>query len=688
MRKSFSYALRGGLDEVSQPLEIAPGAALACLNFEAVETGYGYIDGFERYDGRTGPTDYPFWILPFDQGATAILEGFTVTGGTSGATGIILLDAVLAGGEWDGTGQGVIGLRAVAGTFQTGEMLLVAMTPVARVAGPGHTGEALSGIAIEEDIAEAARDYARALIQTVPGANAVRGVWELNGFVYAVRDAADGTQARLWRASDTGWEAVALGSTLAFTSGGAVEISEGDTITGATSGATALVRRVIIEDGDWAAGDAQGYFVLSNIAGTFQAENLNTANGANLATIAGVPIAILLPPGGRYFTVTNNFYGASGTRRIYGVSGVTRGFEFDGAVYVPIRTGMAFDTPMRVAVYRNHLFFAFPGGSVQHSAPSEPISWEPVLGAAEIMFGSEVADFISNIESLLILCEHGIFVLSGYDITDWQKGTITEEAGAIPFTGQRIGPGLYLDNRGLRSVTATQSYGNFSMGTITETVKKTMRRKQAGGILPGASMIVRSKSHYRMFYDDGTGLSFYLGRKRPEPMYFDLGKPVRCISSTEGDDGMEHIYFGSDDGYVYQLDKGTSFDGEPIEAFIQFAYSHCGSPNLLKRVFKVGLEVTANGGSPIGVAVEFDYSQNEQISASQSTVTAQGSGGLWGVANWAEFFWSSPVENVLETEVEGQGRNVSIIAYSNSARIPQYVLRGATVYYGERGSIR
>lgn len=688
MRKTHTFALGGGLDEISQPLAINPGRVIQCLNHEALDNGYARIDGFERFDGRTSPTDYSFWLLPFNTGTIAIAEDDVITGATSGATATVLLDPELTDGTWAGTGEGVLGLRSLTGTFQTNENILVGGIMHAKVAGPQIVGAALSGDDTEEDAAEAARTYARGLIQAVPGSGPVRGVWEYAGTVYAFRDNVGATAGAMWKSTTSGWTAVSLGHRVNFTSGGTYEVLEGDVITGATSAATGTIRRIVLQSGDWAAGTAAGYFVVSGIAGTFVAENLNVGANLNVATIAAAPSAITLPAGGRYFFETHNFYGASSTRRMYGVNGVGTAFEFDGTYFVPIETGADTDTPIRIGIYRNHLFLGFPNGWLQWSAPGDPVSHEAILGAGGVGIGSDIADFIEHTESLIVLGEHGIFSLTGYDSSDFTLGPITREAGAKPFTGQRIGAGVYLDNRGLRSIETTQAYGNFAMGRITETVKKTMQRKAAAGAVPVASVIVRSKNHYRLFYDDGSGLSFYVGRKYPEAMYFDLGIAVECISSNESSDGSERVFFGDADGYVYQLDKGTSFDGEAIEAFLALPYVHMGSPNILKRVFKIGLEVVANGGSLIGTAVEFDYSANEQLATSQAEVEAEGAGGLWGVANWAEFFWSSPVENVLLAEVEGQGRNASIIVYSTSTRIPQYVLRGATLYYAERGAVR
>lgn len=73
--------------------------------------------------------------------------------------------------------------------------------------------------------------------------------------------------------------------TLDYVSGGVEEIEAGDTITGATSGATAVVDAVEPDSGTWAGGDAAGTLTLRRVNGTFQnGENLNISSQNNVAT--------------------------------------------------------------------------------------------------------------------------------------------------------------------------------------------------------------------------------------------------------------------------------------------------------------------------------------------------------------------------------------------------------------------
>ena len=76
---------------------------------------------------------------------------------------------------------------------------------------------------------------------------------------------------------------------LGFDSGGTDEISPGDTLTGETSGATALVISVSdLDSGAWADGDAAGTFALRRMVGVFQDNEELTANAdTGAATVDG-----------------------------------------------------------------------------------------------------------------------------------------------------------------------------------------------------------------------------------------------------------------------------------------------------------------------------------------------------------------------------------------------------------------
>lgn len=684
------FPLGGGLDLITPAIALKPGFAIASLNYEPVANGYRRCGGFERFDGRVKPSEAPYYQLNFDTGSALFSAGNTVTGLTSGATGVVLANGTVTSGDVAaGNAAGYLGLGAVSGTFVDNEELQVG--GVTRALANGTTAEGAAPT-VADGIAWLlqATANARALIQVVPGSGPVRGVWVYNGSIYAFRDNAGGTAGVMHKSSAAGWVAQSLGFTLDFTSGGTYEPQVGDIITGATSGATATLTAVVKTSGSYSAGDAAGYYVFTSATGTFQAENLNIGANLNVATIAGDKVATTLPAGGRYEFINHNFYGTSSLERMYGCNGVGRAFEWDGATFVPIRTGQTNDTPHRIAENKNHLFLAFPGGMVDFSSIGAPREWLVVTGAGEFGMGSEITDFIpNNFGALTVLAEGKIANVYGSSSSDFQLQTISDEAGAVPFTANKVGEALYMDARGLRKLSTTAAFGNFNIGTLTQMVKPLLQDHVAASVAPIACVRVRDKDQYRIFFDNEDGLTVFLGRKNPEILQFNLGKVVRCICSAEMDDG-EAIFFGSDDGYIYQLDKGTSFDGAAIDYSIRLPFNHLGAPQLLKRWHKVVIECEAIPEATLEVSADFDYGDPYEAGvagqdAPSQTFTVTGGGGIWDRSSWNQFYWSTATEALAEAWLDGVGRNMSLLIAGSTADEPPHLLQGLTLFFSGRG---
>lgn len=672
------FGLGGGLDLVTPGIVKNPGGLIGAVNYEATNNGYRRIDGFERFDGRPKPSEAQYWVLGFDAGTTEPTVGQTITGGTSGATGILIVAPIVESGDWGANdAAGTLVLTQVTGTFQDDE----ALTGVATANGAASI-EGATNDADNQTYLQAAIEYARDQISAVPGSGPIRGVWVYKGDTYAIRDNVSATAGVLHKATASGWAAQDLGRFIAFDAG-TTEFVEGETLTGGTSGATATIARVARRQGAWD-GTAIGILVLTGVTGTFQNnEALTSASGA--ATANGADFANALEPGGRYHFVNHNFFGASNLERMYAAGGVGRAFEWDGSVFVPIVTGMETDEPIFVAVNHNHLFLAFPGGSAQHSGIGDPYAWSPVLGAAEIGIGEEITGFVQDYAGILvILGRNKIAILYGNDASNWRLDPFAEDAGAVAWTAEKIGTPIFLDDRGLRSLPTSDAYGDFRMGTLTERVEPLLKAKQRNGIEPVAATRVRAKDQYRLFWDDGTGISVYLGRREPEIITFNLGLEVTSICSSENVSGDEVLFFASDNGFVYQLDAGTSFDGEDIEAFIRMPFNHVGSPTYDKRWHKVTLETDATAAVTLGLIAEFSYADPDTPPSQELDFSLQGGGGFWDDALWNEFFWSSPVSGLAESNLNGIGTNVSVGVLSKTATEQPHTIHGLILHYTMR----
>lgn len=684
MRQVNYFPIQGGEDLLSPAISISPGRLLYSKNYECDSQGRPRrIDGFERYDGHPAPSDASYWVLNFDAGTAAIVTGNTVTGGTSGATGVALYDAAISTGAYaTSDAAGYLRLTNVSGTFQNNESLKVG----------GVTKSVANGVATnlgadnDTDNAtwlQAAIEAARANIAAVPGTGRIRGVKIYNGTRYAFRNDAAGTACAMYKSSATGWTLVDLGKKLAFTSGGVTEIVEGNVITGATSTKSATVKRVCVTSGTWAGGDAAGYFVISGQTGAFQAENLDVGAVLNLATIAGDSATITLLPSGRYEFEEYNFFGQAATTRLYGCDGVNPAFEFDGTVFCPIATRVTTDTPTHIKAHSKHLFLAFPGGTIKHSGLGYPLKWDSTSGSAEIAIGDTCVGMEPQPGGVLALWgRNSTHLLYGSDATDWVIKNHSRDSGAIEWTIQQMTAAMYLDDRGITSLNTVQQFGDFAGKTISAPISPVLSAKMSLAI---SSLRVRSKDQYRLFFSDNTGIIFtFYGKKYIGITRVDYGMPVRCCCTGEIS-GVEALMFGSDDGYVYSLDKGTSFDGSQIEAMIRLPFNHLKTPENNKRFFKAVFEIDAPQSCSLTWAEDYNYGD---IGGAAITISVLSTGGYWDVNDWNSFLWSSPVVGSAEAYLHGSGKNCGIFIRSAAIYEQPHTLQGVLLHYSVRGLVK
>lgn len=682
-----SIPLGGGLDLVTPAMMVREGRAIAALNYEPEVRGYSRLDGYERLDGRPKPSESTYWTLPFDQGDAAIAVGAVITGGTHASTARILAAAVVQSGAYvDGDAAGYLVLELVSGEFEDGEAIIVSGSPVAFAASD----------AIEEgaDTDEnntlwrvAAEEAARARIQAVPGSGAIRGVTSYRGSVYAWRDNVGATACILHKATAAGWTAVVMPWTIDFT-GQTTAFVEGEVINGQTSGAQGVVRRIVVMDGDHTTSDGEGYIVVDTVVGTWaSAENIRQGTTVR-AVAASAAVRVAFPAGGRYDFKRHNFYGQAASLRLYGTNGVGRAFEFDGTTVVPIRTGLseALDKPLWVAEIKNHLLLAFAGGSLLHSGIGEPLAFQAVLGAGEIAFGEEVTGLIdSAATAVVVLGRNKIGTLSGTSAADFTLSVQTDDSGAVAWTAQMIGQPTFLDDLGVRKMEASDAFGDWRMGSLTGNVQPIFSRYRKAKVAAVGSMRVRGKDQYRLFFADGSVICIYVGRSAPEVMTLDYGQAFSCFHSGENASGDEILLVGNAEGFVYELDAGTSFDGEPVPAYLRLSFVKATGPSQNVRWHKATLELDASAATRIGLTAEFSYADPDTPAASEQSFLVRGGGGFWNEAFWNELFWSSPAQGVAEAYIDGIGQNVSITIISEAANEEPHVLSVLTLNFSPRG---
>jgi hypothetical protein len=696
------YALEGGLDTVTPALSVKPGYALAMVNFEPwYQGGYRRIPGYERFDGRPKPSDASFTGFEVSTVAGLVI-GDTITGDNSSTTGILI-------GIWDddGTyGSDWIGVTKVSGTgFEEDEPCNTGAFTIDNV----PLTKAAPNTDLQKTWLLEAEDEYRDDIAVVPGLNQTRGAWQRLADVYAIRDNVGETAGILHVASATGW--VTTGITMADTipittvAGDAIEV--GDTITGTTSTETATVHRVVVNGGSgaWDA-SGEGYLVVTGASGAFNAAEPLQVSAVTLANTTGTNTTFAFSTGGVYRFVNHNFFGSSTSYRTYGCNGIDPGFEIDeNKIVSPILhatnpvTGVAptNNTPFLVEEHRNHIFFAFEGGSVQHSVLGEPLNFSGFLGAAEFGLGDEVTSMNSIVGNVLVLSTtretRGLF---GTSVADWELRITAEQSGSVLYGSQKIDTVYSLDDLGITSIARSDQFGDFVSATVSKQIQPIVIAKRPNFT---DSTIVRESNQYRLYFNDSTALVMYVpagsqterrqgvsrvsSRTQFGSLLYPI--PVTQIYNTDDDTGKERTYFVTADvtseGFVFEDQIGKNFDGEAIQAYVRTVFTQVKSPTYRKRFRRADLDLDAPSELTIKFNSDLSYGAS---SGSADDVDVVGGGGLFDVDNWDEFVFDGQIISTARAELRGSGENIGFLIFNETAKSDPWVMQGITIHYDLR----
>jgi hypothetical protein len=681
-------ALSGGLNLVHSALKIKPGELLVSKNYEPyfVDGAYRRVSGFERFDGQPRPHEAEYWKVTFSGISSGpFLLAQTATAST-GETGTVARYELT-----DNEGNGYIILTDLSDDAVSGVIWTQGSTRATATSGTDYEGEEDED---EHDTSRlAAETIRRDVIGTVGGAassGSVLGVNVYDNTVYAFRDNLAGTATDLWKNSAAGWVQVPLGVIVRF-AGGLKEISEGDTITGSSSGASCTVGRIVIADGYWSGSDAEGYIVTTEVTGGpfTTGENLQVSAVTHaVANAVTAQEAITIAPDGDYKFRNYNFGGHTSTYRMYGANGVDNAFEFDGTLYVPIETGMTDDTPVDVGVHRGHLLLAFSGGSLQLSGKNQGLSWTPVTGANELLTGDEITGFIEEVGDVtFVFTRNQTYRLEGFIQENIQLKLHNFETGAIYDTLQRIGRSIYLDDRGFSKLPTTDAFGDFASNQISLKIDPLIQ-----GFLKDAtvqkSVVHRGKSLYRCFFSNNEAVVIgFSGNDVNGIMTIDYGKNVTAIVNGEINQ-VERIFMGSDDGYVYETDVGRNFDGQPIEAYVVTAYNFAGDPERNKRWRDMVLYMEGEGRASIKVSADYNYNETPQNFETIMNQAVFLGGGRYGIARHGEFIYSAASKSDIRVPMNSHARNASMIFYHNEAAELPHILYNMQFHVSMRKIIR
>lgn len=442
-----------------------------------------------------------------------------------------------------------------------------------------------------------------------------------------------------------------------------------------------------------------GRFIVTNVTGTW------TSNVADTIRVGIVDIAIVDNPsgnpitqinilqGGNYQFVQHNFLANSDSKKLYGCDSLNRAFEFDGDVYIPIRTQITIDAPTNISAINGQLVLSY-FGTIVFSAVGNPHDFKTTsLGFQDVQeFGDTITGMSPIVGGVLaVSCRDSFWQVSIDQTTNLYKADlISPDIGAIHYGLMNLGALYSFDDKGIIRITPSYVFGGFEHDTVSRIIQPLIDKFREKII---ATAVYKSKNQVRFYANDGTGIIMTMtsgvtqtGATTIGHEFSELSYPINISYAWSGEDasGRDIILIGDDNGYVYVANIGLSFDGQPIQSYIRTAFNNMKSPSAIKRFRKLEVELSVTGYSKIRFNPDFSYADPSIATHSMNYQEIQGSGGYWDEATWNTFYYDGKIVSQPEIRLQGSGTNIGLVVFSNSAIDSGHNLSGVVIHYTPR----
>lgn len=290
-------------------------------------------------------------------------------------------------------------------------------------------------------------------------------------------------------------------------------------------------------------------------------------------------------------------------------------FVYDGSTFKQLTSlGTDFAGCSDVIVFKNQIFLV-NDDKLFFSAPFQDVfdegatDFSAASGGGVISIGADITDVIIFRDQLIIFTERSIQRLSGNTIADFRLDPISEDLGAsVSGTVQEVGADImFLGPDGIRTLGATDRIGDFNLGAVSRNIQSEITTLVRNSNI-FSSLVIRAKSQYRLFgFNTGFQSDAALGILGTQ--YAPQGAEGMAWAETRGinayvthssyETNREFILFANSDGYVYELERGNSFDSANIDSIFESPSFVFDDPRIRKTFYKLHLYTDPTGGVDI-----------------------------------------------------------------------------------------
>jgi len=715
--KTYAVEFRGGLISNLSPLQQglnAPGSARILRNFEpSVEGGYRRIEGYEKYDSNLIPP----YGAPKVHGAGQ--SGTSLTIANCHQTPVAADVLTFTGGAVDGASQSgtslaVDGLNVKPSANDTftisGDSTVYTISGATNLSGSDSTLTIAPALAATPaDDAVLSFRYTIAAGGVVFAAATNRAALTLSQtMVVNPSDQDDivfvSTTLNYLTLGVASWESqaiVAKNDDIFSTTGtGFTKINVPNYGTTLVNGASQTGTSLIV-DGLTAAPQAQDQFTIAGVAKIYTVTATATVSSGG-STLSINPALASSPADNAVITFISTSregasrtrfvkYNYSGTQKIAIVDGANAPATYDTSTFTALNDapadvkGAAF-----IANFKNALFFG-KGTILNFTAPYTDSDFSVANGAGSINVGSPITGLEVFRDQLIIFTEVSIQRLVGNTIADFTLQPVTNDLGCIESdTIQEVGGDImFLAPDGLRLLSATDRIGDFGLGVVSKNIQDDLVTFISTNT-NFTSCVVREKSQYRIFgynnnitQENAQGiLATQFAEQGGANMQYAETRGIRAfVADSNYHLNSEVILFSNNDGYLYQMESGSDFDGTAITISFATPFIPIEDPRVRKTFYKIFLYTDPQGSVAFDLSLKLDFDEAGTVQPAPISIqNVQGVVGFFGTGVFGTTTYGAKLVKLFESQVVGSGFAVSFL-FDSATQAPPFSLDALTVEY-------
>jgi hypothetical protein len=247
---------------------------------------------------------------------------------------------------------------------------------------------------------------------------------------------------------------------------------------------------------------------------------------------------------------------------------------------------------------------------------------------------------------------------------------------------------------GVRTVAGTARIGDVELSSVSRQIQKILKDVAANSGFIITSAVLRSKSQYRLFYSTNTEspsiAKGIIGTLTSNGFAWSetIGIQALGIISDLDSDGIEQIYHGDKDGYIYNHTAGTSFynagEATNISSVYQTPDFDFGDVGTRKTLKYARVSFSPEGEVLPSFRVRYDYEDPDIPQPEPFAVSTISLPAIFGTAVLGTVTFGATSDPMERITLEGSGHTCSFRIFSDDQK-PSYAVNGIYIDYMPSG---